>query len=80
MRRASHPATALACAGPVASGRVSKRLRIFFSVIVDALHESRCRQARRFLHQYRNLIARAPESIVHDPKSKEGGRESVSRR
>jgi hypothetical protein len=38
----------------------------------DALHRSRRLQAQRILHQYRHLIARAPESMVHDPKSKEG--------
>jgi hypothetical protein len=71
MRRASYSVTALPSAGPVASGRVPKRIRIFFSFIVDALHESRRRQAQRVLHQYRHLIARALESMVHDPKSKE---------
>lgn len=72
MRQASYPATALPSARPVASGRVSKLITIFFLSILDALHRSRRRQAQRVLHQYRHLIARAPESMVHDPQSKEG--------
>ena len=72
MRQASYHATAVPSAGLVVSGRASKRIRIFYSSIIDALHQSRRLQAQRILHQYRHLIARAPETMVHDPKSKEG--------
>jgi hypothetical protein len=71
MSQASYPATAVPSAEPVVSGRVSRRIRIFFSFIVDALHESRRRQAQRVHHQYRHLIARAPEGMVIDPESRE---------
>jgi len=72
MGQASHPATAVPSAGPVVSGRVSRRIQIFFSFIVDALLEPRRRQAKRVLHQHRHLIARAPEGMVVDPESREG--------
>ena len=72
MRQASYPVNEVSSAGPVVSGRVSRRIGIFFSFILGALHRSRRRQAQRILHQHRHLIARASESVVHDLESKEG--------
>jgi hypothetical protein len=72
MRQASYPVNAVPSAGAVVSGQVSKRIGIFFSFILDALHRSRRRQAQRILHQHRHLFARAPESVVHDLESEEG--------
>jgi hypothetical protein len=70
MIHASFPTIdAPASAGP---SRASKRIAKIFASIVYALHESRRRQAQRVLHQYRDLIARAPESKVHGPESRDG--------